>query len=234
MAFLSSSHWLRLLRFCAKCDFYLKPPTNNFQSTKFLIHMRWDIEEGCLGQTIRWNAVMASSNRGNSCCYYWLARSNGRTCTVIVVIYLESLVWFAFWLLKCSLKHHYVSFWSYYFYIIFFFFFQMAYCSNCGNCYQMNKSIQGVQRFAIQDLMISKYLVPRILKPRVGSSCRFFLGLFAFVAKCQLGKSFLCDVMHLSTHWKGVWHGSSMKLRQLIMKLKIGKWFVCALEASWI
>ena len=120
MVFLSSSHWLRLLRFCAKCDFYLKPPTNNFQSTKFLIHMRWDIEEGCLGQTIRWNAVMASSNRGNSCCYYWLARSNGRTCTIIAVIYLESLVWFAFWLLKCSLKHHYVSFWSYYFYIIFF------------------------------------------------------------------------------------------------------------------
>ena len=121
---------------------------------------------------ICWNQ---GNNRGNSCCYYWLARSNGRTCTIIVVIYLESLVWFAFWLLKCSLKHHYVSFWSYYCYIIFFFL-SMAYCSNCGNCYQMNKSIRGAQQFAIQDLMISKYLVPRILKPIVWSSCRFFWG----------------------------------------------------------
>ena len=43
----------------------------------------------------------------------------------------------------------------------------MACSNNCGNCYQMTKSIQGVQQFAIQDLTISKYLVPRILKPRV-------------------------------------------------------------------
>ena len=119
----------------------------------------------------------SQSNRDNSCYYYWLARSNGRTYIVIAVIYLESLVWFAFWLLKCSLKHHYVSFWSYYCYVIFFFFsLSMAYCSNCGNCYQMNKSIWGEQWFAIQDLMISKYLVPRILNPRVWSSCRFFWG----------------------------------------------------------
>ena len=31
----------------------------------------------------------------------------------------------------------------------------MAYCSNCGNCNKMNRSIWGVQQFAIQDLMIS-------------------------------------------------------------------------------
>ena len=121
LVFLSSSQRVRLLIFCAKCDLYLILPIENFQSSKNLTHMRWDIEEGCLGHTIRWNALLALSNRGNSCCYYWLGRSNGRTCTVIAVIYLDILVWFAFWLLKCSLKHHYVSFWSYYCYVIFFF-----------------------------------------------------------------------------------------------------------------
>ena len=174
LVFLSSSQQVRLLIFCAKCDFYLIPPTENFHSSKFLTHMRWDIEEGCLGPTIGWNALLALSNRGNSCCYYWLARSNGRTCTVIAVIYLEILVWFAFWLLKCSLIHDYVSFWSNYCNIIFFL--SMACSNNCGNCYHMTKSIYGVQQFVIQDLMISKYLVPRILKPRVWSSCRFFWG----------------------------------------------------------
>ena len=43
----------------------------------------------------------------------------------------------------------------------------MVGCSNCGNCYPMNTSIRGVQQFAIQDLNFSKYLDPRILKPRV-------------------------------------------------------------------
>ena len=87
---------------------------------KIFLHMRLNIEEGCLSYDHQWNALMALSNRGNSCNYYWLARRNGRTCFVIAVI-IKSLVWFAFCLLKCSLKHHYVSFCSYYCYINFFF-----------------------------------------------------------------------------------------------------------------
>ena len=38
----------------------------------------------------------------------------------------------------------------------------------------MNKSIQSVQQFNIQNLMFSKLLVPRILMPTVWSSCMFF------------------------------------------------------------
>ena len=97
--------------------------TWNHQLANFILKIFWpmrlNIEEGCLSYDHQWNALMALSNCGNSCNYYWLARRNGRTCFVIAVI-IKSLVWFAFCLLKCSLEHHYVSFCSYYCYIIFF------------------------------------------------------------------------------------------------------------------
>ena len=96
--FLSSSQWVRLLRFGAN------------------VILTWKHQ-----LTIWWNALIALSNLDNSYNYYWLARRKGRTCIVIAVI-IKSLVWFAFCLLKRSLKHHYVSFCSHYCYIISFFF----------------------------------------------------------------------------------------------------------------